>query len=80
MLKELTDREFEVLELLVVGYSNEQISHKLFISTSTVKAHVQAILYKLKVRNRIQAAIIAAYFFEIKPEMIVKTANRRKVG
>ncbi len=80
MLNELSEREMDVLKLLVIGYSNGQISKKLFIAPSTVKAHVQAILYKLNVRNRIQAATIAAYFFDIKPEMIVKTANRLKVS
>ncbi|MCM1010433.1 MAG: helix-turn-helix transcriptional regulator [Fusobacterium sp.] len=79
MLSELSERELEVLKLLVIGHSNGQISNKLFIAPSTVKAHVGAILYKLNVKNRIQAATIAAYFFDIKPEDIVKSANRLKV-
>ena len=78
MLSELSQRELDVLNLLVIGDSNEQISEKLFIAYSTVKAHVQAILQKLKVNNRTQAAIIAAYFFDIKPDTIIKSANRKK--
>ncbi len=80
MLKELTDREVEVLKLLAKGYSNSQISEKLFIAIGTVKLDVKAILYKLKVKNRIQAATIAAYFLDIKPDEIVKIANRPKWG
>jgi len=76
MLKDLTLRENEVLPLLAMGYSNKQIGDKLSISVSTVKAHVQEILYNLKVRNRVQAAAVAAYFLGIKPEEIVKAANR----
>lgn len=76
MLKDFTSRESEVLPLLAMGYSNKQIGDKLSISVSTVKAHVQEILYNLKVRNRVQAAAVAAYFLEIKPEEIVKAANR----
>lgn len=70
----------EVLKLIGPGYSNSQIAERLCITIFTVKAHVQAILKKLRVKNRIQAAIIAAYYFEIKPEMIVQSANRLKVG
>ncbi len=76
MLNDLTSRETEVLPLLVMGYSNKQIGDKLSISVSTVKAHVQEILYNLKVKNRIQAAAVAANFLDIKPEEIVKAANR----
>ena len=76
MLNDLTSRETEVLPLLVMGYSNKQIGDKLSISVSTVKAHVQEILYNLKVKNRIQAAAVAANFLGIKPEEIVKAAHR----
>lgn len=78
MLNSLTLRESEVLPLLAMGYSNKQIGDKLCISVSTVKAHVQEILYNLKVKNRIQAAAVAAYFLKIKPEEIIKVANRQR--
>ena len=79
MLNSLTLRESEVLPLLAMGYSNKQIGDKLCISVSTVKVHVQEILSNLRVRNRIQAAAVAAYFLKIKPEEIVKAANRPKL-
>ena len=78
MLSGLTIRENEVLPLLAMGYSNKQIGDKLCISVSTVKVHVQEILSNLKVRNRIQAAAVAAYFLQIKPEEIIKVANRQR--
>ena len=78
MLSGLTKRENEVLPLLAMGYSNKQIGDKLCISVSTVKVHVQEILSNLKVRNRIQAAAVAAYFLKIKPEEIIKVANRQR--
>lgn len=78
MLNSLTLRESEVLPLLAMGYSNKQIGDKLCISVSTVKVHVQEILSNLRVRNRIQAAAVAAYFLQIKPEEIIKVANRQR--
>ncbi len=55
----LTRRELEILELLSVGHSDAEIAGKLFISQRTVNNHVHAILNKLGVHNRTQAA--AAY-------------------
>jgi len=60
MLNKLTEREVQVLNLLTLGYSNTQIAKILNITLHTVKAHVQSILYKFKVKNRVQAAVIAA--------------------
>jgi DNA-binding NarL/FixJ family response regulator len=56
----LTAREREVLELMVEGYDNAEIARRLVISQNTVKNHVAAILGKLGVENRIQAAVLAA--------------------
>lgn len=56
---QLTDRELEVLKLIVDGYSNAEISEKLFVSIHTAKAHVCNILQKLSVDDRTQAAIKA---------------------
>ena len=53
----LTNREQEVLELLKCGYTNKEIAQKLYVSISTSKAHVTAILCKLNVKNRLQAAM-----------------------
>lgn len=55
----LTEREREVLALLGAGMSNAEIARQLFIVEGTVKAYVSAILTRLDVRNRVQAAIIA---------------------
>lgn len=55
----LTDREREVLRLIVEGMSNSQISKALNISLHTSKAHVCSILQKLSVQDRMQAALKA---------------------
>lgn len=55
----LTDRQKEVLSLLVQGYSNKQIASKLDISPSTVKIHVSSILQIINLPSR--AKIIAQY-------------------
>jgi len=55
----LTDRELEVLRLIVMGASNQEIGAQLHISVHTVKNHVHHILDKLKVDNRHQAAEVA---------------------
>ncbi len=56
---QLTDRELDVLRLIVDGYSNQEISEKLIVSIHTAKAHVCNILQKLSVDDRTQAAIKA---------------------
>ena len=55
----LTERELDVLELIVGGYSNNQIAKKLYISLGTVKTHVRNILDKLSVSDRTEAAVRA---------------------
>ena len=57
--EELTSRQQRVLKLLAEGLSNKRIARDLDISEITVKAHVSAILKKLGVSNRVQAAIEA---------------------
>ena len=56
---ELSEREVAVLKLLVQGAENAEIAGALFISTSTVKHHISAIIEKLNVENRVQAAVYA---------------------
>jgi two-component system nitrate/nitrite response regulator NarL len=53
----LSAREFDVLCCLMAGYSNKVIARQLDVCEATIKVHVKAILRKLKVRNRTQAAI-----------------------
>jgi NarL family two-component system response regulator LiaR len=56
---ELTEREMEVLNLVVQGQSNRQIADGMFISIATVKAHVSSILSKLQVSSRAEAIAYA---------------------
>ena len=58
-LFDLTDREQEVLQLVVEGHSNQQIADILVISLATVKAHISNILSKLQVSSRAEAIAFA---------------------
>lgn len=53
----LSDREKDVLRCLMAGFSNKVIARTLDLSEATIKVHVKAILRKLKVANRTQAAL-----------------------
>jgi DNA-binding NarL/FixJ family response regulator len=55
----LTEREQQVLALMIDGRDNAEIAGELFISQSTVKNHVASILAKLGVENRVQAVVRA---------------------
>ncbi len=57
--KPLTDREVEILKLIVSGKSNPEIAKELFISVHTVKAHVSTIMEKFCVADRTQVAVKA---------------------
>ena len=58
-IKNLTNREKEILKLISKGLSNKDISEKLCVSLYTVKNHVSNIIQKLSVDDRTQAALIA---------------------
>ena len=55
LVEPLTDREMDVLRLIVAGLSNPEIADELFIAVSTVKSHVNHIYGKLGVSNRVEA-------------------------
>jgi NarL family two-component system response regulator LiaR len=57
--EDLTDREMEVLKLIALGKSNQEIAEDLFIGIKTVKYHLTNLFSKLGVEDRTQAAIYA---------------------
>lgn len=59
LVSPLTSREQEILALIAAGKTNQQIAEELYITPGTVRVHVHAILQKLDVRDRTQAAIVA---------------------
>lgn len=58
-IEPLSDREIEVLEQLVHGKDNKEIAQALSIAPSTVKTHLQNVMGKLHLKNRIEAAVYA---------------------
>jgi DNA-binding NarL/FixJ family response regulator len=67
----LTNREIEVLELIVQGATNREIGLKLSLAEDTVKIHLRNILEKLHLENRIQAAVYA-----VRQGLVNETANK----
>lgn len=59
IIGQLSQRELEVLKLMVEGRSNPEIAAALYLSPNTVKTHVRGIMNKLAVDDRVQAAVVA---------------------
>lgn len=57
---DLTSRELEVLELLAEGGSTQSMADRLFLSTNTVRNHIQSLLSKLGAHSRLEAVTMAA--------------------
>jgi DNA-binding NarL/FixJ family response regulator len=60
LIKPLSERELEVLRLIATGLNNRAIGNLLFIGEGTVKTHVEHIIFKLSVSDRVQAVVWAA--------------------
>jgi DNA-binding NarL/FixJ family response regulator len=70
LVEPLTEREVEVLRLVATGLNNRDIATLLFVAESTVKTHVEHIIGKLGVSDRVQAAVWAA-----RTGLVTETAN-----
>lgn len=55
----LTERELQILSLITLGNTNQEIANQLYVSPETVKTHVRNVMHKLSVSDRTQAAIKA---------------------
>ena len=58
-LSDLTPRELEILQLIVVGYTNKAIAAEIFISEKTVEFHLDHIYTKIGVHTRMMAGVWA---------------------
>jgi DNA-binding NarL/FixJ family response regulator len=72
----LSDRERQVLALLIRGLTNREIALTLIISPHTAKAHIANILSKLAVRDRTQAAVRAIELGYVTPLAVEPSARR----
>ncbi|MBW4491446.1 MAG: response regulator transcription factor [Trichocoleus desertorum ATA4-8-CV12] len=58
-LGQLSQRELDVLRLMVEGKTNPEIAEALYLSPNTIKTHIRGIMNKLAVDDRVQAAVVA---------------------
>lgn len=53
----ITDKEYEIIELVAQGYSNKEIAEKLYLGAGTVRNYISSVLEKLQLRDRTQLAV-----------------------
>lgn len=75
-MKQLTEREIDVLNYLCCGYNNKEIANFMFLSPHTVKVYVSGILRKLNVENRTLAAFVAGQNALVKPSFTLKPSRQ----
>ncbi len=81
-LKKLSDRELDVFMLIGMGYSNSEISKKLYITEGTTKKHISSIFSKLNLSSRVDAVLMAnsnTYSVKTSIDKSIKEDSRREM-
>jgi DNA-binding NarL/FixJ family response regulator len=73
----LSKRQMEVLQLLGQGKTNKEIAMALFRSPNTIKLHISAILERLELKSRVQAALLSSKLLQDDPNMEAKARASR---